>query len=117
MERARQDAAARNYDKAVIELKVASQNMPKDPEPVYRLGMTYLSAGSGRLALAAFQKVITLDPKHQGARYQLALFRLGSSKKEILEEARQPISEWIAGHPNDGEAIAYLGLAEAKTGK
>jgi len=116
MERARQDSAARNYDRAVIELKIASQNMPKDPEPVYQLGMTYLSAGSGRLALAAFQKVMTLDPKHQGARYQLALFRLGSSKKEILEEARQPISEWIAGHQNDGEAIAYLGLAEAKLG-
>src|ERR1700677_1119846 len=83
MERARQDAGARNYNKSVIELKVASQNMPKDPEPVYRLGMTYLSAGSGRLALVAFQKVVTLNPKHQGARYQLALFGLGSSKKEI----------------------------------
>ena len=34
--------AAKDYKRAVIEFKVASQNMPKDPEPLYQLGMTYL---------------------------------------------------------------------------
>jgi tetratricopeptide (TPR) repeat protein len=114
LQRAKKDAGARDYRKAVIEFKVASQNMPKDPEPVYLLGMTYLSTGSGRLALEAFQKVTVLDPRHEGAQYQLALFKLGSRKREMLLEAKQSISVWIASHPNDAEAIAYLGLAEAK---
>src|ERR1035441_7418401 len=32
--------------KAVFEFKVAAQSMPKDAEPVYQLGMTYLAGGN-----------------------------------------------------------------------
>src|ERR1700690_1279675 len=32
--------AKKDYRKAVIEFKIASQNMPKDAEPFYQLGMT-----------------------------------------------------------------------------
>jgi tetratricopeptide (TPR) repeat protein len=116
LKRGKRDAAARDYRRAVIEFEIASQNMPKDPEPLYLLGMAYVEAGGGRQALEAFQKVLAVDPKHEGAQYQLALFKLGTNKPEIIAEAKQAISRWIADHPNDADAIASLGLAEAKLG-
>jgi Tfp pilus assembly protein PilF len=54
----------KEYKKAVIEFKVASQNMPKDAEPVYQLGMTYLAGGAPRLAVEAFTKAVALNPGH-----------------------------------------------------
>ena len=54
MTRGRKFAASNEFRKAVIEFKVASQNMPKDPEPVYQLGMTYLRAGAAELAVESF---------------------------------------------------------------
>ncbi len=103
----------KNYKKAVIEFKVASQNMPKDPEPPYLLGMTYLSGGAAKPAFESFQKAISLNPRHGGAGYQLALFKLNP---KLILEAKQVISDWAAHHPNDADAFASLGLAEVKLG-
>ena len=116
LKRGRQYAANKNYKKAVIEFKIASQNMPKHAEPVVALGMTYLSAGATRLAVEAFQKAVTLDPKNEQAIYQLALFKAGTRRPELLEQAKTEISAWSVKHPNDGEATATLGLIEAKLG-
>jgi len=116
LKRGRRFAADKNYKKAVIEFKVASQNMPKDPEPVLQMGMAYLSAGATRLAVEAFEKVLTLDSKNEQATYQLALFKAGSRRPELLDQAKVDIAAWSAKHPNDGEAIATLGLIAAKQG-
>lgn len=117
LRRGNQDVGQRDYRKAAVEFKVASQNMPKDPEPLYLLGMAYLKGGAAKLAVDAFQKAVAVNPKHEGAQYQLALFKLGTDKPQIIQEARPVISAWIASHPDDAEAIASLGLAEAKLGK
>jgi tetratricopeptide (TPR) repeat protein len=116
MKKGSQYLAGKDYRKAIIEFKVASQNMPKDAGPIYQLGMTYLSAGANRLAAEAFQKAIALDPKHEAAQYQLALFKAGASQPELLHEAKRVISAWTLSHPNDADAFASLGLVEAKLG-
>lgn len=116
MLRGKRDLQTKQYKKAVIEFKVASQNMPKDAEPVYQLGMTYLSAGAGRLAVEAFTKAIGLNPKHEGAQYQMALVKVGSDKPELVQEAKQVLSAFLGGHPGDAEALGALALAEAKLG-
>jgi tetratricopeptide (TPR) repeat protein len=116
MRKGSQYLARKDYRKAIIEFKVASQNMPKDADPVYLLGMTYLSAGANALAAQAFQKAIELNPKHEAAQYQLALFKAGASKPELLEQAKQVISAWTLSHPNDADALGSLGLVEAKLG-
>jgi tetratricopeptide (TPR) repeat protein len=108
--------ASNDYKKAVIEFKVASQNMPKDAEPIYQLGMTYFRAGAARLALEAFEKATTLDPIHEGARYHVALFQVGSNSREQILAAEAVLKTYAAGHPNDAEAVGVLSLAEAKLG-
>jgi tetratricopeptide (TPR) repeat protein len=116
IKRGNQYLGEKNYRKAVIEFKVASQNMPKDPEPQFLLAMTYLHAGATRLAVESFQKTLAIDPKHEGAQYQMALFEVGTNRMEMVRAAKQTLTDWIRNHPNDGEAFASLGLAEAKLG-
>src|SRR5579863_4203884 len=79
--------AAKEFKKAAIEFKVASQNMPRDAEPVFQLGMTYLTAGATRQAVETFQKAAALNPGFEPPRYQLALFKAASLKPGLLHEA------------------------------
>jgi tetratricopeptide (TPR) repeat protein len=116
IKRGKQYNAEKNYKKASIEFKVASQNMPKDPEPLYLLAMTYLHAGATSLAVDALQKTLAIDPKHEAAQYQMALFEVGSNKLDMVRAAKPVILAWTQKHPNDAEAFGSLGLAEAKLG-
>jgi tetratricopeptide (TPR) repeat protein len=106
----------KEYKKAIIEFKVASQNMRNDAEPLYQLGLTYLSVGAAKQAYETFVKAVTVNPKHEGALYQVALFKVGSNKPAAVQEAKQVIALHIQGHPEDAEALGSLALAEAKLG-
>ena len=88
MARGKHFVEAKDYRKAVIEFKVASQNMPKDAEPVFQLGMAYLRGGAARLAVESFAKALNLNPKHAGAQFQMALIEVGSEKPELVLEDR-----------------------------
>lgn len=107
---------AKEFKKAAIEFKVASQNMPKDAEPLYQLGMTYLSGGAPQLALEAFQKAATVDPRNEAAQYQVALFQVGSNHQDQLLAAEQVLKKYSAAHPRDEDSLGALALAEAKLG-
>jgi len=108
--------AAGDYKSASIEFRVASQNMPKDAEPLYQLGMTYLSGGAATQALQAFDKAVAVNPAHEGAQYQLALFEVGSSKPEDVTTAMGVLQKYSAGHPDSAEPWGALALADAKLG-
>jgi len=116
MKRGLEDLAKKDYKKAVVEFKVASQNMPKDAEPVYQLGMTYLAGGASKQAVEAFTKANGLNPKHEGAQYQMALVKVGSNKPEVLEDAKKVLSAHLRTSPDDAEALGALALAQAKLG-
>ena len=116
MKRAKVALDKKDYKTAVVEYKVASQNMPKDAEPVYQLGMTYMSVGAAKQAVEAFTKASTLNPKHEGAQFQMALVKVGSNKPEVVQEAKQVLSTYLAAHPASTEAMGSLALAEAKLG-
>ncbi len=114
MKRGKAAIDKKDYKTAVVEYKVASQNMPKDAEPFYQLGMTYLNVGAGKLALEAFTKAASLNPKHEGAQFQLALVKVGSNKPEVIQEAKQVLTAYLAAHPGNMDAMGSLALAEAK---
>jgi tetratricopeptide (TPR) repeat protein len=116
LNKGKQYLAEKEYRKASIEFKVASQNMAKDAVPVYLLGMTYLSEGAYKSAAEAFQKAVTLDLGHEAAQYELARFKAGADKPELLNEAKQVLSRWTLTHPDDAEALAALGFVNAKLG-
>ncbi len=107
---------ARDFRKAAIEFKVASQNMPRDAEPVYQLAMTYLKGSAPQQALEALNKAVALNPRHADAQFQLALFKVGSIRPDLLQQARQVLTDRVRQRPADTEALGALALAEAKLG-
>jgi tetratricopeptide (TPR) repeat protein len=106
----------KDYKTAVVEYKVASQNMPKDAEPLYQLGMTYVAVGAGKQAVEAFSRAVTLNPKHEGAQFQMAMVKVGSNEPQIVQEAKQVLTGYLAAHPGNLDAMGSLALAEAKLG-
>jgi tetratricopeptide (TPR) repeat protein len=116
--RGRQFADRKEYRKAIIEFKVAAQNMPRDAEPVFQLGMAYLRVGAARLAVESFLQALSLNPKHEGAQFQMALVKVGSDNPELVLESKQVLTAFLAGatHANDADAMGALALAEAKLG-
>jgi tetratricopeptide (TPR) repeat protein len=114
MKRGKAAVDKKDYKTAVVEYKVASQNMPKDAEPVYQLGMTYLNGGAAKQAVEAFAKAVSLNPKHEGAQFEMALVKVGSNKPEIVQEAKQVLTAYLATHPDNLDAMGSLALAEAK---
>jgi len=108
--------AAKDYKRAAIEFRVASQNMPKDAEPLYRLGLTYLKENAPAQALETFQKAVTADPKHGEAKYQVALFEAYSNKPEQLALAKAELQEYSAAHSDDAESLGAMALTEARLG-
>jgi len=106
----------KQYRKAVIEFKVSAQNAPRSAEPVYQLGMTYLAAKVPRMAYETFRQAVALDPKHEGAQYQLALFRVSSGDDALILKAVPVLTGYIAHHPADADALAGLSLAQARMG-
>jgi tetratricopeptide (TPR) repeat protein len=116
MKRGKAAIDKKDYKTAVVEYKVASQNMPKDAEPIYQLGMTYESVGAGREAVEAFSKAVSLNPKHEGAQFQMALVKVGSNKPAVVQEAKQVLTAYLAAHPGNLEGMGSLALAEAKLG-
>ncbi len=106
----------KDYRRAIIEYKVASQNMPNDAEPIYQLGITYLKAGNPQLAVEAFAKAVGLDPKHEGAQYEMAIVKVGSKRPEVLQEAMPVLTAYLKAHPGHIEAMGALALAQAKLG-
>src|ERR1700693_687230 len=59
--------AAKDYSRAALEFRNASQAARKDAEPYYQLGMAYLGSGDARAAYVAFKKAMELNPKHAAA--------------------------------------------------
>lgn len=116
MERGKKEFAAKQYKKAVIDFKIAAQNMPKDAEPVYQLGMVYLTAGAAKQAVEAFTKAVGLNPNHEGAQYQMALVKVTSNKADTVTEARKVLEAYVPKHPDSAEALGALALAQAKLG-
>ena len=108
--------AEKDYRRAALEFKIASQNMPGDAEPMYQLGMSYVKLGAMRDALIAFDKASKLNPSHEGTRYQLSLYKVATANPAFVEEGLTVLAAYVAGHPSDSSARGALALADAKLG-
>src|ERR1022692_366466 len=67
--------AAKDYARAILEFRNAASAMPRNPEPLYELGLAYVATGNAsdfQVAVKSFSKALELDPKHAGARLELA---------------------------------------------
>jgi tetratricopeptide (TPR) repeat protein len=63
------------YAQALVAYGNAAKRSPSAVGPVYKLGLTHLLLNDYQHAGEAFERVLSIDPKHAGARKNLELCR------------------------------------------
>jgi tetratricopeptide (TPR) repeat protein len=107
----------KDYTRALIEFKNAAAAMPKDAEPYYQMGITFLASGSAANGLAYLRKATELNPNHQQAQLKLAELYATSSNKDMLQQAATRLETILSSTPDNSEANDALALTEWKLGK
>ena len=107
----------KDYDRALLEFKNASQAMPRDAEPYYQMGMAYLASGTLGNGIASLRKATELNPRHEKAQLKLAELMTTSRDKELLQQAASRLEAVLSASPANSEANDALAIAEWKLGK
>jgi tetratricopeptide (TPR) repeat protein len=107
----------KDYSRALLEFKNASLAMPKDAEPYYQTGITYLAAGNPANGITYLRKATELNPKHQNAQLKLAELMTTSRNKDVLQQAASRLEAVLAASPDNSEASDALAFAEWELGK
>ena len=116
LEKGRAEFQKKNYAVAIINFKNAMQAQPRDAEPYYQLGLSYLALNDFNGAGSFFMKATEVNPKHTGAQLKLAELMTASRSSEVLEEAQKRSQEALNLAPEDIEALNVLAIAELRLG-
>jgi tetratricopeptide (TPR) repeat protein len=117
LKRAEEFVAKKDYASALIEYRNAAQQMPKDAEPYYRMGLAYMEQNSIGAAVTAYRKAIELNPQHVDARLKLAELMASSAAQSDIQVAEKQMRELLAFRPNSTDARNVLAVAELRLGK
>jgi tetratricopeptide (TPR) repeat protein len=107
----------KDFARALIEFRNAASAMPKDAEPHYQMGLTYLAMGGIQSSAAEFRNATELNPKHQAAQTKLAELMIASRNRDEVQQAANQLQEVLSTAPDNSEANDALALAEWKMGK
>src|ERR1039457_6176039 len=105
--------AAHNYSKARLEFRNALQLDPNDAQANFLAGEAAEHLGNTREAVQLFQAAIQTDPKHLGARAQLALlYAYGGAP----DKAAALVDPGLALAPNAPDLLTARAAARARLG-
>ena len=106
----------KDFARALLEFRNASSAMPKDAEPFYQMGLTFLEMGSLGNAVASLRKATELNSRHEKAQLRLAQLMATAGDKEILQQAAGRLEGVLEASPDNSEATDALALTEWKLG-
>ena len=109
--------AKKDYGRAILEFRNAIKAMPKDAEPYYQLGLTYLAAGNFANGFVALRRATELNPKHAGAQLKLSEIMTASPNQADLRNAVGRLESVLTASPDNIEATDTLAMAEWRLGK
>ena len=110
--------AKKDYTRAVLQFKNAAAVMPKDAEPYYQLGLTYMMSGDGDAAVAALKKALVLNPQHLNSQLTMAqLLSVQIDDPDLLREAKKRLTKILAVSPENAEALKTLAFTDWKLGQ
>src|ERR1035441_10182013 len=112
--------AQKDYDRAIIEFKNAVSAMPKDPESHYQLAVASVATGKVanlQTAILSLRKALELDPKHAGARLELAKLKALASDPRILDDAEKSLKALLDDSAATPDALNVLAMTQLKLGK
>jgi tetratricopeptide (TPR) repeat protein len=117
LSRGKSRLAKKDHARALLEFQNAAKVMPKDAEPYYQMGLSYVGMRDVKNAAGAFRKATDLNPKHAQAQLELAELLAGSRNKEMIVQARTRLEGLLADSPDNSEVADALALADWKLGK
>ena len=112
--------AAKDYARAILEFRNAASAMLRNPEPLYELGLAYVATGNAsdfQVAVKSFSKALELDPKHAGARLELARLMALTRDKSTLADAERRMRALMSDTGATAEKLNVLAMTELKLGK
>jgi tetratricopeptide (TPR) repeat protein len=110
----RKHLKARDFERAVLDFRNAAQLMPKDAEPHYQLGLTYLDSGDVQTAAYELMNAVKLDPKHVAAQLKVAELMAGNVSLDVVKQGREKAEGVLATSPNNADALRTLALTELR---
>jgi tetratricopeptide (TPR) repeat protein len=111
-ESAKTHLAAKEYGRAIIDLRNAAQTTPKDAEAHYLLGEALMKSGHPAAATQSFRKAAELKPNHAGARLRLAELLADVEDPKLHAQAEEHALAALAQRPDDPEILHALAAAE-----
>ena len=114
LERGRKHLQAREFERATLDFRNAVQAMPKDAEPHYQLGLTYLASGDVQLGADELMRAVNLNPRHFAAQLKVAELMAGNKDLDIAEQGREKAQEVLRALPNDADALRTLAVTELR---
>jgi tetratricopeptide (TPR) repeat protein len=106
----------KDYARALLQFKTASQAMPNDAEPYYQMGLAYSGLVNIRAAADAFRQATELNPKHAAAQLKYSELLMSTRNKEFVQEASKRLQQVLANEPGNAEANNTLAIAEWELG-
>jgi tetratricopeptide (TPR) repeat protein len=107
----------KDFPRAILEFRGATQAMPRDPEAHYRLGLAYWKTGDVRSAYLSLRKATELNPAHSGAKLKLAELIAARGESAMVGDAVKLAADLVTVPAPVPEAFDALAMAEMRMGK
>jgi tetratricopeptide (TPR) repeat protein len=110
--------AEKDYSRAALEFRNATNISPKDAEPVYQLALVHLYSGDYSSGVTELRHVLELDPRHAGAHLKLSELRAGSEPGDLganVEEIAHRRLQAILDSP-DAPAPTQISIEDLERG-
>lgn len=109
--------AHHDYARAILEFRNASQAMPSDPEPEYRLGIAYLLSGRPDGAIVALRRAVEINPQYAPAQIKLADLMLNTHDPDLVRQAAVQLRALLDSAPDDSTVAGRLAVADWSLGR
>lgn len=109
--------AKKDYSRALLAFRNASQATPTDAEPYFQMGLAYLGVSDTPVAAGAFRRAAELNPQHLQAQLKLAQIMTATRDRLLVQEASARLEAVLASTPDNPEASDTLAVAEWKLGQ
>jgi tetratricopeptide (TPR) repeat protein len=105
----------KDYSRAILEFRNASQAMPNDAEPYYQFAVASLAVGDYQAGVLSLKKTLDLNAKHAGAQLRMAQLMASTRDPELLQDAEARLKELMKNTPGV-ETLSSLAFTQLKLG-
>jgi len=104
------------YTSAFLQFKNAARLQPRDPEPLYYMGLISITQGRAKEAIAYLKRATEVSPQYIPAQIKLAELMVLSQRPDLRKEAAARARAILEQHPDNADALALLASIQSQAG-